>query len=248
MSIHDLGSPSSQRCHTLDTTIGFRSLHQQLVPVKEHPSCRRSRHSRRHGCLHGCHSDWFELQWRLKEHVHSKTALVTIHLVPNHLRQLPCETNRRNSAAPIYQLTLVLAQRTVDQNAKAGAKWCRDIFTWLCVMAQMAVCEWKTCVGRLGQRHVVEHLRSPRMKMDVLQVESSHCIILYIHVYIQYQPISYNMQRATAYFASKAKRIGRSPLRWCLLLSSKLQRDILRHQHTPPETPPVIWLIWGILE
>ena len=32
----------------------------------------------------------------------------------------------------------------------------------------------KTCVGRLGQRHVVEHLRSPRMKMDVLQVESSH--------------------------------------------------------------------------
>ena len=38
----------------------------------------------------------------------------------------------------------------------------------------------KTCVGRLGQRHVVEHLRSPRMKMDVLQVESSH-IYIYIH-------------------------------------------------------------------
>ena len=72
----------------------------------------------------------------------------------------------------------MLAQRTVDQNAKAGAKWCRDIFIWLCAMAQMAVCEWKTCVGRLGQRHVVEHLRSPRMKMDLLQVESSQYLII----------------------------------------------------------------------
>ena len=74
-----------------------------------------------------------------------------------------------------YNLTLVLAQCTVDQTANAERRL--QPFSWQCTNGSNGRLQ-KQAWGGLSPRPSESHLRAPRMKIEDAHVESSHWSLL----------------------------------------------------------------------